>query len=1617
MEGADLGSVILRLYGDRSALDRELATLKRYTDALERRGVTIKFDADTGKVTREVDGLKSKLAGLNDLLRQVSSGVRGDADAWGGLGDTLGKITGMAGDAGGGLAKLGGSLGGVLGVATKAIPILGQIGLAAQGLQAIFTGVTSAVNAVIGPLTQLSQEAGRFNQQVAEASIFTTRAFAVLGPDGKAIQGTANQMRAVRGVIAKEYTEIQKEVAKISGATSSQIYEGFNLILQNSASLGKQGESLENIRKLATGIAAATNVLGVPGEQLRSEVNSLLTGDIQVYDQLAQKLYGPGARDRVKQLIAEGKYYDDLSAKLKKLYEGQEVLSNSLSNVKSNFDDVNQRIQTEGGQSLERGLAKYNAAILEPYTNLQGSFIALFRSFSESAEPLLGLLGQIGGLFVSIGAACSAALAPLGDVFALWANILGLGLGQALELTAKQFQLIAKVIEVFGKAVSATIRPWTAFLRVTTDLSKDNVGTSFFDFLIEKLDELSKLIDKVSDKAQNLQRDLLRQIAGASETLKAVTLFSDGGAQITEAEKANIQNAGNRAVANFNLTQGDSTEVELRSLQLSQDTTRLLEERQARLGAGKEKELNLAKEESKLVADRVKNEIQGLEQSLRLLQAKKTYQEALNALAESQRGLESSRASFSVQVAGSPEARLQAEDRRNTLINNQEQQRISERAALLGTERELLQTQLKIQLKQQKIQEDQLRIQKLEIQIQREKAVIATNDIAARARSLNRNSSEFKALQQQYKEAKAEFTLRKQQLEIINQTISLTGQLSGIIRETNGLEEAGIDIREQQLGIQRQQAGETRAQQAVLTELQRREQAINTAKEKTLETNRKQIAAEEVQQRAIEKRLKALQDEEKSNRAKLELQQAQNAAATQEAEARLKLAQLQSQASAQPTSIEAVLAARIEALALGTRGFVSEADATRRLYEARQQQLQDEQAQQRAQLAAQQERERAELQLQVIKLNIEKLRALNTKAELEAEKEKLKLQQQRDGISMTGSTVPPAPVLPPPPGGTTPLTGAIGNMLPRTSPAPNFNDGVGAPRGGRLHEGQDLGVDASDPIAARRAGRVVDAYSTGFGQKGGAVVIKYDDGTTGTYGHITPGANIQPGMMVAAGQQIGVATPWGNNTHLHYELRNALGLLMNPLMAIRQSLAQQPGVRGRGNQQMAGSLSNSMDSNENRTQENSESLKSIDETLNYVNTKLLPELLKGQGLQTQALNVSQKNRETELRNQQIRDQVLADALKTPQGRLAGQLSEATAGYISSALRGYVQQAVSGKPVDLQALASSLIERLTTSFLDSALAPLEKLLTENLFELFGGIDVDKAAQQQIDAANSQQKAAAAQQRAADTPIKVEVQTSGNPVAPQAPVSPAAEPNVKSIPVISAAPPTTESNTNTTGAAPQAVTPASGALAVTTASGALAQSLTNAAKEVDMVKPAATKTASGFATLFQSLVSLGGLIAATGSGGTDPVVGSLLAIGGSILSSILFKTPLDVSAVAGGAAGGGSSGPTPVVPVPSAPLKARAVGGPTAANEAYLTGEYGREIWLADRPGTVLPNNLTEQILGGGTAGGVNSVVNVTISDSGSKVDESQASMLGRMVEAAVLNVISREQRTGGVLARR
>ena len=134
---------------------------------------------------------------------------------------------------------------------------------------------------------------------------------------------------------------------------------------------------------------------------------------------------------------------------------------------------------------------------------------------------------------------------------------------------------------------------------------------------------------------------------------------------------------------------------------------------------------------------------------------------------------------------------------------------------------------------------------------------------------------------------------------------------------------------------------------------------------------------------------------------------------------------------------------------------------------------------------------------------------------------------------------------------------------------------------------------------------------------------------------------------------------------------------------------------------------------------------------------------------------------------------------------------------------------------------------------------------------------------------------------------------------------------------------------------------------------------------------------------------------------------IKMGTRMIAQYLIMQALGIFMPGGGGAGGGLGGFGEVL---GGLAGRRKNGGPVNAGDAYLVGESGREMFVPNTAGTVIPNDQ----LGGGS---VNSVVNVTVNSDGSTTrDEEDMSQLGKLVEASVVGVITRERRPGGLLSR-
>jgi murein DD-endopeptidase MepM/ murein hydrolase activator NlpD len=108
----------------------------------------------------------------------------------------------------------------------------------------------------------------------------------------------------------------------------------------------------------------------------------------------------------------------------------------------------------------------------------------------------------------------------------------------------------------------------------------------------------------------------------------------------------------------------------------------------------------------------------------------------------------------------------------------------------------------------------------------------------------------------------------------------------------------------------------------------------------------------------------------------------------------------------------------------------------------------------------------------------------------------------------------------------------------------------------KMHRGIDVLVDTGSPVVATGDGVVSKAqYSAGYGHH--VVVDHASTGYSTLYAHLSKiPSNIRPGREVKRGEAIGISGSTGRSTgpHLHYEVRDADGVAINPVLFFAPSM-------------------------------------------------------------------------------------------------------------------------------------------------------------------------------------------------------------------------------------------------------------------------------------------------------------------------------------------------------------------------------------------------------------------------------------------------------------------------------
>jgi murein DD-endopeptidase MepM/ murein hydrolase activator NlpD len=895
-----------------------------------------------------------------------------------------------------------------------------------------------------------------------------------------------------------------------------------------------------------------------------------------------------------------------------------------------------------------------------------------------------------------------------------------------LTAVARTGELIARVVGLVAEAIGAVINPIKALFNVGGDTQTAAVS-SFFDQMFTGLDKVSGAIDSFNQKWSAMV--LNTNLAAVRANMK-----------LAGKSEEEIQAAQDDIRDRYKPQSGLTEEVQLRSLKVPGATLDRIEARDQRLGFGSARALAISKEWADIKQKAYQNEIKSLEQGLTLMNKQREVAEAMSAVAAARRALLARSYELGVQVAASPEAKAAAETRLADVKLRQEKEAIAERRGILQTERELQQRQMLIQQTQIKIQQEQLKIQVAEAEAERERVRTDTQAFLKARGNTSPRSPEWMAMTTQLNKLAAEQTLNNAKVDGSRKALHLAFQAEAQLGTINGLEAQRLGLQEQQLDIQGQTAQYTREQQALMAQISAAEQKITNELTRATNIQNEKKQKLEAQTEEINRQLKLQDQQGRMEKARADLA-ATRAKAEVQAAQRLEEVQAAQERARNGGGTASVIEAQIAAAAAGVTGMETAAEVQKRLYDARDAQMTREHALQQRQLEVQQMREKSEVRIQELQLRGQQVALAIEKARLVADLGRLGLSQKRDALSPQLAGASSVPGLPGTP------TGMTANILPGTKGGPNWNEGVGYGRG-RLHAGQDLGTDPNDPVAARMNGVIEQAYAKGFGKAGGAVVIKYQDGSKGTYGHVNP--LVAQGQSVSAGQLIARVTPDGNNSHLHYELRNAQGQLnFNPGAAIRAGMAAggrpaaaavpasairatnlggggaAAGVSGgpvtsTANQEQG--LQQALQDNTRVQGEVAQALKDFGE---YQKT-----IGNAQSLETENLTEQQLAERAQFEFEQRKALLTAEVMKTSQGQLGLAAGDAVSGSISGSLSGAMQALLNGGDVK-QAVSGALAQAgqgLMQATMDALLNPLLAELQKGIFKTVTGVDVEALALQ-------------------------------------------------------------------------------------------------------------------------------------------------------------------------------------------------------------------------------------------------------------------------------------------------
>lgn len=364
-----------------------------------------------------------------------------------------------------------------------------------------------------------------------QASLAATNTVLVGGVE---IEDPTEAIQALEAPVRAALEQIRQDSLELVGVTSADLIPIFQVLAQESSNIGA---NLSEAGDLTVSFAAALGTLGIPLEQQRQEIQSILTAQISSDSQLAKSI---GLNnEQVKLWQQQGTLVENLGKRLEAFRAGNALAAQTIGGITSNIAEIFQEVTRIAGEPLlepiVQQLERFYQFLEDNRDTIQdavGGVIDFLVDFGDRAietfNAILPAIQELGGAFFQI----AEAVGPiLGDTI--------LGFVDSLTLLA---QVIAPVVGFIGELVGAIAAiAESGIAQIAVQLTQITgalqVLAPFLPGVSSGLDETGEAVEETAETAAdavadvellgNALQDLERSVAQAQSELDRAQLRID----------------------------------------------------------------------------------------------------------------------------------------------------------------------------------------------------------------------------------------------------------------------------------------------------------------------------------------------------------------------------------------------------------------------------------------------------------------------------------------------------------------------------------------------------------------------------------------------------------------------------------------------------------------------------------------------------------------------------------------------------------------------------------------------------------------------------------------------------------------------------------------------------------------------------------------------------------------------------------------------------------------------------------------------------------------------------------------------------------------------------------